>query len=279
MRLIGHDRLIDSEIPVPGALAADSPRGMGAELSIRLLPQPAHSGEQPIYRLDGSTLVFAPPGVATFRCRPDEILVSPLAGADPERVAALLIATAIPATLWMLGDFVLHAAAVRPAGHEQAVALASASGGGKSSLAAALVERGAALVADDTLRISRSSAVPMASGLPGGWFAPAAADAPRDFCRAPPGGSVRRCPLGSIVILCDDGPADAPARVDPVAAVEHLLANRHRPRIPALLGRHLETLRFCSFLAEAVPLYIWRGWRGAEAFGDRASAALMRCLA
>jgi hypothetical protein len=275
VRAIAYDRLIESCVAVPGAVATNDPADHSPDLAIRMLPTSRASGaDEPIYRLDGPALLFSPPGIAIYRCQPDEIVISPLIGADADDVTALLVATALPATVWMLGDFVLHAAAVRLPGHERAVAFASSSGGGKSATAAALVERGADLVADDTVRICRRSDVPIASGLPGGWFAHVDGQQTRTFCAAPPDRTVRNCPLGAVVILTDDGPIDFLALLDPLEAVEQLLANCHRPRIPALLGRRPEALRFCSFLAQSIPVYVWR-----HSVDDGASEALMRCIA
>lgn len=257
VRLTGHDRLIESPVPVPGTLAAPSPHKNEADLSIRMLsvrPQPVV--EPPIYRFDGGSLLFSAPATAEFRCRSDEITITPYAGADVDQVTGLLLATALPASLWMAGGFVLHASAVRLPGDDRAIAIAGPSGAGKSTLAAALVGRGAALVADDTVRIAYVDGTLRASGLPGGWFAAPTRGAARRFCPAPDGRSLRNCSLGAVVVLSCEAHDGVPVRVDPIAAVELLLANRHRPRIPAFLGRRPDSLRFCGFLAQSVPLYI-----------------------
>ena len=85
-------------------------------------------------------------GVARYFVTPREIVVEPRGGSD-EDVVTFLVGPALAALLQMRGVLTLHAAAVEmDAG---AVLLLGGSGAGKSALAAALVERGHALLADD----------------------------------------------------------------------------------------------------------------------------------
>ena len=85
-------------------------------------------------------------GVACYFVTPREIVVEPRGGSD-EDVVTFLVGPALAALLQMRGVLTLHAAAVEmDAG---AVLLLGGSGAGKSALAAALVERGHALLADD----------------------------------------------------------------------------------------------------------------------------------
>ena len=85
-------------------------------------------------------------GVARYFVTPREIVVEPRGGGD-EDVVTFLVGPALAALLQMRGVLTLHAAAVEmDAG---AVLLLGGSGAGKSALAAALVERGHALLADD----------------------------------------------------------------------------------------------------------------------------------
>ncbi len=60
------------------------------------------------------------------------------------------------------GEYPLHAASLVPPGGVGAIAICGASGNGKSTLAAALSQRGWALVADDTTRISTVTGRPLA---------------------------------------------------------------------------------------------------------------------
>lgn len=278
-RLVGYDLIIESAFPLPGALPIESADEGTADIHIHRLPaEPAPRMPEPIYRLEHDTLIFSPPGVATYRCRPDAITVALRDGADPDAVIALLIATALPAVLWMRNGFVLHAAAVRLPGEERALAVAGPSGSGKSTMVAQLAAWGADLIADDTLRIADASGVPMASGLAGGYHLAARQGEGRIFHAIPPSRSIRRSPLGAIVVLsqADGEPGLTP--LDTVSAIEQMLANQHRARIPGLLERRADVLRFCAFLARAVPVYTWRRPRGAVALDAREWDTLTRCL-
>lgn len=274
MRLTGFDRIIDSPLAIPGAVPAD---GGQPVLRIRMLPAMEPGVDEPLYRKSGASLSFSPPGVATFDCSSDAIEIRPRPSADPDELVALLVATALPATFWMAGDFILHASAVRLAGHDRAVAFAGPSGAGKSTLAAALVGRGAALIADDSARLVREDDAVTVSGLPGGWFERRGGSS--RFRAAPRGQSLRTCPLGAVVILSNGPGPDRLERLDAQRTVEALLSNRHRPRIPAILGRHGETLRICSFLARTVPLYIWSQRQGPGAASSQMLDMLGRCSA
>ncbi|WP_197422007.1 hypothetical protein, partial [Sphingomonas sp. CCH9-H8] len=82
--------------------------------------------------------------------------------------------------------------------------------------------------------------------------------ADRRFVPVPPGRSCAGASIAAILLLDPqtDGNGDA-VRLDPVAAVTGLLTHRHRPRVPALLGRLAESLRHATLLASEIPLYSW----------------------
>jgi hypothetical protein len=87
-------------------------------------------------------------GVAEyFMRRGEEIYIDRVAGADPRLVEFYLHALAIPAILHQRGVFPVHASAIEFEG--KAALLVGASGHGKSTLSASLVEYGAKLIADD----------------------------------------------------------------------------------------------------------------------------------
>ena len=95
-----------------------------------------------------------------------DVLVEPWGGSD-EDVAAIFAGTPLTALLQQRGMATLHAAAVRT--EAGAALLLGRSGDGKSSLAAALVERGYALIADDVTAVvlndSAATALPGLAGL------------------------------------------------------------------------------------------------------------------
>lgn len=261
-RFVGYDCVIESDIDIFGA---DPCGADGADLpDIRVTAQPALSISAPdacIYRWTGEYLDFQPPGVGRFRCRDgDSIEVVATPGADPEMIRALLIATALPALLWMRGAFVLHAAAVLLPGQDRALAIAGPSGAGKSTLVGQLIARGAHLIADDTVRLSLAEdGAVSASGLPGGYFIRNDGDAERAFREAPAEKRRRRAPLGALVFLSrHPESASSITGLSAVGTVERLLANRHRPKVVDILGRQVSVLRDCASIAHRVLAYDWR---------------------
>lgn len=90
--------------------------------------------------------------VGTFLVRGGcEILVDPIPGVTDEALRAYLLGSALGVLLQQRGWLALHASAVAIGGG--AVAFLAGSGGGKSSLAAALHARGHPLVADDVIAV------------------------------------------------------------------------------------------------------------------------------
>lgn len=255
MRSFGFGQVLDSDRAIAGTIPApDAAAPTG--IAIRHHP-PAPAAPAPIYTPGADGLVFAAPLVGSYRCRPDAIDVTPHPDADPAVVAALLIATALPAVLWLQGCYVLHAAAVRLPGHDAAIALAGPSGIGKSTIAADVLARGGDLVADDSIALRGSV---HASGLPGGLFEPIDA-ARRRFVPVPCGRGLAGASLAAIFVLSrpasDADAQGACVRLDPLAAVQALLQHRHRPRVPDCLGRQRETLASCALSSAAIPVYAW----------------------
>jgi energy-coupling factor transporter ATP-binding protein EcfA2 len=252
-RLIGYGLRLSSQLAVPGGVPDD--RDGPSDLSI-LLDPPQSSVDAPVYARTDDGLCFVCPGVASYRIAVESIRVTPDPDARPDMITGMLVATAIPAWLWLRGRFVLHAGAVGLPGGG-AIAIAGASGSGKSTILAQLVAAGAALIGDDTIAFSRDTGT-QASGLAGGWFAPNQDASGRQFVPMVADQSCTAAPIGAILLL---GPYDAAdgglTRLDPVAAVTGLLTHRHRPRVPALLGRTVDILRDATLLAGAIPLYSW----------------------
>lgn len=281
-RRIGFDRVLDTDMPVPGTRAmppAFSEGDAGSEGAgireeggedggaeairiCRATTPLVRTDTPPIWSLAGEALHFAAPGVADYRCTPTGIDVTPIAGAPQDMIEALLIATALPAVLWLQGDFMLHAAAVIP--HDWgdgALAIAGPSGSGKSRLAAAFLARGAWLIADDSIAVRRpnrtDAAAPRCAGLAGGYHLPIQSGAaPRVFHPVADRSARRAARLAAVVVL-DDGSRASRTRLGAVAAVEALLANRHRASVPRLCGLDPHVLRDAARLARTVPVYRW----------------------
>lgn len=261
-RWSGFGLSIESACPVPGLLADAKPCEK-ADLRIEMLPiLPPDEPAQPLYRLENDTLIFSAPEVAHYRIRRDWIGIAPSPGADPERVIGLLAATALPAVVWMRGDAVLHATAVRtPSGN--GIAIAGPSGIGKSTVAAQFLERGAALAADDSVRLHRQSGRVVGSGLAGGFHRVAGSGGEREFCGISRDRTAGDVPIGAILILTRAPVEPGLTRLRPLDAVTRLLANQHRPQIPAVLKRREQTLAMISFVAQECRIYEWQ--RSSEA--------------
>ena len=271
MRRIGFDRVIDTDMPIPGTRAlppsvgwgaGNDGRGDGAISICRSMTPLVRTDTPPIWSLAGDALHFAAPGVADYRCTPARIDVTPTAGAQQDMVEALLIATALPAVLWLQGDFMLHAAAVIPPDWgDGALAIAGPSGSGKSRLAAGFLARGAYLVADDSVAVRRprhaDATAPRCAGLAGGYHLPVQGGASTRAFHPVADRRARRAARLAAVVVLDDGSHASRTRLGAVAAVEALLANRHRASVPRLCGLDPRALRDAAWLARTVPVYRW----------------------
>ena len=257
---------------MPGgiALADDDPRiGTGVDIEIaegkaRLRGATRDLGP---YRLAGDSLVFELPRIARYRCDAGARIIVERLGETPERVAAAyLIATALPALLWMRGEIVLHAAAAVLPGALGAVAIGGASGSGKSTVLRALVAAGASVVADDSLCLRLVGPDLRVSGLAGGYFVPGADDdIVRAFQDVPGDRRLASAPLAGLMMLGPRTSSGEPAlrTLGGVAALEALLASRHRPRIPTLLGNNRALLPVLARLSATLPIHLWNRRDGA----------------
>jgi len=146
---------------LPGSIASDV-------VVVRLGKIPSQPGVEPIIEGDGESTVipFRPSldnkyslqlrltvkGVADYLITGGtEILVEPQPGSEPGRVRLFLQSLAVGALLHQRGHLPLHASAV--ATPQGAVLFAGSSGSGKSTIAAALHQRGSPLMADEICAI------------------------------------------------------------------------------------------------------------------------------
>lgn len=264
IKLVAYDYIVESDIPFRGG--DQCPATASRPVDIRIFagaPLATSVTDTRIYEGDRNLLDFVPPSVGRFRCRHgNSIEVEPAISADTEMVHALLIATALPALLWMRGAFVLHAAAVQLPYSDQAIAIAGPSGVGKSTILAQLVDRGARLIADDTVRLSIAEPVISMSGLSAGYFIREDGDKPRRFQEVPTHARCHKANLNAIFFLSRrPGPASVVPMPGP-QTVEGLLANRHRPKVPELLKMQVEGLQDCARIAHRVPAYHWQRQEG-----------------
>lgn len=149
---------ISSEIPLPELpVSVDVEEIANPDIVIeagvpdRLWVQLESAGSN-FARIDNRFLFLIPE--TAFYCIEDgrKITVSPLAGADPEKVRVYLLGTCMGALLMIRNTLPLHGSAVEIDG--KAYAFLGDSGAGKSTLAAAFVSRGHRLVSDDVIAVT-----------------------------------------------------------------------------------------------------------------------------
>lgn len=252
----GFDLILHSEIAVPGA-APCPPQSM-ADIRITHGPVPGTGGAMVSAGPDHSLLLDLAP-TARFRCTANSIVVEPLPGADPARLSALLIASALPACLWARGEPVLHASVMVPAGASRAVAICGGSGSGKSTALAAMLARGAKAVGDDTVRIVSVGETLVASGLAAAYRRRRSAqDQDRETLPVAPDRQCARAPLEAIFLPRRAGEGEAPRfeRLTSVAKLPALLSQRHRPAMAEALGIEAQLLPQFARLA-ALDVYLW----------------------
>lgn len=243
-----------SDIPLSGGVAL--PAGEGAvDLDIafgttQLLDPAATDGP---YRIGADGFDFKMPGVGRYLCTTTHIVVTPADDARVADMAAMLIATVIPAWLWARGDVVLHAAAAMLPGTARAIAVLGRSGSGKSTMLARTVAAGGDIVADDSIRVCLTGDEVRISGLSGGYFAPLSSDGgDRPFHEVLPQRQRADAELGALLVLDDVMTAGRLTGGDAVGAI---LAHRHRPRIARLLGTEARAFQTIAALCRTVPIY------------------------
>jgi hypothetical protein len=207
----------------------------------------------------GHSLLLDLAPTARFRCTADSVIVEPLPGADATRVSALLIASALPACLWLRGEPVLHASVMVPAGASRAVAICGGSGSGKSTALDMMLARGAKAVGDDTVRIVSTGGTLVASGLAAAYRRRRSAhDDSRETLPIAPDQQCAHAPLEAIFLPRRAGEGETPRfeSLTGISKVGALLSQRHRPAMPGALGIEAELLPYFARLA-ALDVYLW----------------------
>jgi hypothetical protein len=283
LALSGFCCAIDSMLPIPGAAPRTvMPPDAEAPITVRLLEggAPAAAGPESFSRA-GDAIRYTAPQTARFDCRADNIEITPFGAPDPDRIARLLVANALPASLWQRGALLLHAAVLLPPGRDTAFAICGPSGSGKSMLAAQWVDAGARLVADDVMALGGDGDMTRGGGLGAGLVMRPDAAGVRRFVRLAPERQLRTARLGAIFLL-DRAPAGSPAhfeRLGALAALEAVLQQRHRPIVPQLLGRQAAVLAQARDMATAIPVWRWQRPQGRMAMDAAESDFLQAALA
>jgi hypothetical protein len=252
MQQYGFGLRLATTLPLPGALPL-APGDVAAPDFRIMLEGAADVAEPHGFAVDGGTVTYTT-GQGSYDCTVDAICVTPAPDAPLDELSQLLIANALPASLWLRGMFLLHAAVVRLPGADRAVAIAGVSGSGKSTIAAALVDEGAELIADDCAALSVGDQSIEAAGLAGGLFLRSADGNSRAFRTVTPGGARGVSALDAIFILDSGLDGNAAVPFDPIRATEQLLAHRHRPQVPALLQQQGRVLHQVIAIAKTLPV-------------------------
>ena len=250
---------IASEFEIPGGIRVEQPE---PDADIVIAAGPTSIGDVEAvngpYTRNGKALLFDAAGVARYYApSPGQLFVEPYTGANALHIAELLIATALPMLIWMRGGIMLHAAGIIPSGMEHAIAIAGPSGIGKSTLAAGLIDAGGRLVGDDSLWLTLQGDAPIVSGLSATLHRSDRSAEPRTEIAIPSQSRVENAQLAAIIVLrvADENTAPSTNRLQGTDALEALLKNRHRPKIPAILGLEAALLPQTMLHCRTLPIY------------------------
>lgn len=213
---------------------------------------------------DGDEIAISDTGRYTIADGGATVLHHAPDGCDRAAVALDLIGVVLPLALHREGAWCLHASAVQLGA--RVIAFVATRGTGKSTLAAACLQHGATLVADDVvvLRVQDGAVHVTPSGLPlrlrerTARDTGAASDGPDEWGKVRVHGPLARdaARLDAVYVLGAAEPSSPVARA-PRAARAAALALLAHGKITELLGAAAagDALTRCAQLAQAVPVY------------------------
>ena len=256
MDYLGWGLVIRSELELPGGWSLEPSENRVPDLAIECGSaglSHAHAVRPP-YRFGDACILFEPPDVARYLIESDRIVVEPHPSAAPDHVVALLIATALPALLWLRDSFVLHAScAAAPDG--AGFAFAGPSGSGKSRLCALLLNEGWGVAGDDSITLAGRGGGILASGLPACLHLNQSPSEPRSVIAVRVEQRLREAALRAIVTLRPVVGAESGLQpMEQLGATTALLTNRHRPAVPRGLGLEGEMLPTIGRIVRALPV-------------------------
>jgi hypothetical protein len=261
---------VSSEIPLRG-LATASP-DLGADVIIRggpvaaTLQSPAVVG--PNWQIAGDRFLLRIPGIARFLLNSGrEIVVDAADGTPIEETAVFVAGAALGILLHQRGRVVLHASAVEVSG--AAVLFCGPAGAGKSTLAAALAQRGYRPLGDD-LCVVEPGAISVAHADGGrlklwGPCIDALRLARRGAVRRgidkhyvePDGAAAEALPIGAVYVL-RAARSEAPpgiVRRNVAEAALLLRRNAYRPVLVARMGQEASYLQVAAHLSNAAGVF------------------------
>ncbi len=274
------------ELPLPSANSVVSTEAVDVQIRYGDVPvsldQPITSA--PAFQAKPNLFLFFLPGVGRFLVRDGrEVLVQPAAGVGEDLLGLHISQSIMGALLHQRGQLPLHASAVLVRGG--CVAFMGHSGGGKSTLAAALGLRGYQCLCDDIC------AVTVLNGVPVTWpgirrhklwsdAAEALGMSTKSVPRAHPEGERYRFPersalpnqpvqLKRIYVLEEARTQLAGiSRLPGWEAMKQLIGHTYRPRYVEALAGEPAYFEAYTAIAAAVPLFLWsRPW-GLDVLGS-----------
>jgi len=137
-------------------LSCSTEQESGQPIELKWGPTPVHLSEpytvRGLYQANKHALLLSLPSVASYHVMRDSVVVSPCESASDDAVRLFLFGSAIGALLHLNGVLALHGSAVRLKSGGAAVFTGNSTAG-KSTLAAALGQRGYMPIADDIAAI------------------------------------------------------------------------------------------------------------------------------
>lgn len=265
------------ELPMLVSLPSDDPRPPDVLVKLGEVPTSltdfSHRGANWVVNRESFLLDLR--GIGRFLSEEGRRLtLQPAPGVVPEDIAVFVTGTAMAAILYQRGGMLLHASAVIH--HGRAFLFCGASGAGKSTIAGALVQRGASFLADDVCSVDQSAGrtpLVLADGRylrlqPDSIDHVGLRDGVRDRVRrhidkfhvvpAPVSQAVQEsAPLGGIYILSNSTAAASPGvrPMPPLEAAQSLLHHAYRRRLALAYARKGQIARDSARLLSQVPVF------------------------
>ena len=266
---------VGSEIVLPG-LSSLAPVSDTPDVTIRNRPVPAaleNAGASgPTWQIAGNQFLLRIPEIARFLLSEGrDIAFEAEGGTEPQDISIFLLGTVFGILLHQREQIVLHASTVRVNG--KAVLFCGSSGAGKSTIAAALAQRGYPLVTDDFCAISMSAGqVPMvhsdgrqlklwAQAIDNLELAERRGERVRSrlekFYVEPDETFAEPLPLGAVYALREARPPHAPGieRPNVVDAALILRRNAYRPLLVTRMGQRANYFHAATTIANSAGIF------------------------